>query len=155
MRHLPAITALVLAVLVLFASRSLLSGHVTQVGSFQAWPGVGDAWSTFTAAWRPTMMGAPRPASPLFALMAVGSAILFDHPGLAQSLVVGGALPLGTVGADRLLRPFASSALPGVAAAAAYAANPVARNAIWPRGLGPLRCFAPPPFRLGSFIRLT
>ena len=155
MRQLPAIIALLLAVLVLFASRSLLAGHVTQVGSFQAWPGVGDAWSTFTASWRSTMMGAPRPASPLFALMAVMSAVLFDHPGLAQSLVVGGALPLGTFGAYRLLRPFASSALPGVAAAAAYAANPVARNAIWRGELGPLVCFALAPFVLGAFIRIT
>jgi hypothetical protein len=101
------------------------------------------------------MMGAPRPASPLFALMAVMSAVLFDHPGLAQSLVVGGALPLGAFGAYRLLRPFASSALPGVAAAAAYAANPVARNAIWRGELGPLVCFALAPFVLGAFIRIT
>ena len=38
------------------------------------------------------MMGAPRPATPAFALMAAASTALFDHPGLAQALVVGGAL---------------------------------------------------------------
>ena len=79
--------------------------------------------------------------------------MLFDHPGLAQSLVVGGALPLGAFGAYRLLRPFASSSLPGIAAAAAYAANPIARNAIWQGELGPLVCFALAPFVLGAFVR--
>jgi GT2 family glycosyltransferase len=154
-RRLPAILAVALGVLVLFGSRSLLAGHVPEVGSFQAWPGVGAAWSTFTAPWRTTMMGAPRPATPAFALMAALSAALFDHPGLARSLVVGGALPLGAFGAYRLVRPFASSLLPGLAAAAAYTANPIARNAIWRGDLGAVICFALAPFVLGAFVRAT
>ncbi len=107
---------------------SCSSGHVPEVGSFQAWPGVGAAWSTFSGSWRTTMMGAARPATPAFGLMAAAGAVLFGHPGLARSLVVGGALPLGAFGAYRLVRPFAASSLPGIAAAAAYAANPIARE---------------------------
>jgi len=155
MRRLPAIFAVLLAVIVLFGSRSLLAGRVPDVGSLQTWPGVGAAWSTFTGAWRTTMMGAPRPATPAYALMAALSAVLFDHPGLGRSLVVGGALPLGALGAYRLVRPFASSFLPGLAAAAAYAANPVVRNAIWRGDLGALVCFALAPFVLGAFVRAT
>jgi len=155
LRRLPAFAAILVGVLVLFGVRSLLLGHVTQVGSFQAWPGVGASWGTFSGAWRTTFMGAARPATPVFAFMAVASAALLDHPGLAQSLVIGGALPLGAFGAYRLLRPFASSALPGIAAAAAYAANPIVRNAIWRGELGPLVCFALAPFLLGAFVRIT
>ncbi len=155
LRRLPAMFVVLLGALVLFGSRSLLAGRVPAVGSFQAWPGVGAAWSTFTASWRTTMMGAPRPATPAFAFMAAASTVLFDHPGLAQALVVGGALPLGAFGAYRLLRPFASSSLPGIAAAAVYAANPIARNAIWQGELGPLVCFALAPFVLGAFVRAT
>ncbi len=154
-RQLPAIFAVVLGALVLFGSRSLLTGHVPEVGSLQAWPGVAAAWSTFNASWRTTMMGSAHPASPVFGLMAAAGAVLFGHTGLAESLVVGGALPLGAFGAYRLLRPFATSALPGVAAAAAYAANPIARNAIWRGELGPLVCFALAPYVLGAFIRAT
>ncbi|HEV7524499.1 MAG TPA: glycosyltransferase [Acidimicrobiia bacterium] len=154
-RQLPAVIAVVLGVLILFGCRSLLVGHVPEVGSFQAWPGVGAAWSTFTGSWRTTMMGAARPASPVFAFMAAASAGLIDHPGLARSLLIGGAIPLGAFGAYRLLRPFASSSLPGIAAAAAYAANPVARNAIWHGELGPLVCFALAPYVLGAFVRAT
>ncbi len=154
-RQLPAVIAVVLALIVLFGSRSLLSGHVPEVGSFLAWPGVGSAWSTFTGSWRTTMMGSAHPASPIFALMSVSGAVLLGHTGLAQSLVIGGALPLGVFGAYRLLRPFASSSLPGIAAAAAYAANPIARNAIWQGELGPLVCFALAPYVLGAFMRAT
>jgi len=154
-RRAPAIVATVVALVVLVGVRGLLTGHVTEVGWFRSWPGVGNAWSTFSGSWRTTLMGAPRPASPVFALMSVFSAVLLDHPGLAHSLVVGGALPLGTFGAYRLLRRFSSAALPGVAAAAAYAANPIARNAIWRGELGPLVCFALAPFLLGAFVRLT
>jgi GT2 family glycosyltransferase len=154
MRRAPAIVAAILGVVVLFGVRALLTAHVTEVGWFRSWPGVGNSWSTFSGSWRTTLMGAPSPASPVFALMSVMSALTLDHPGLAQSLVVGGALPLGAFGAYRLLRPFSSSALPGVAAAAAYAANPIARNAIWRGQIGPLVCFALAPFLLGAFVRL-
>ncbi len=154
-RQLPALLAIGLALLLVFGSRSLLFGHVPEIGSFQAWPGVGDAWSTFTGAWRTTIMGAARPATPLFALMSVSGAALVGHQGMVQSLLVGGALPLGAFGAYRLLRPFATSALPGIAAAAAYAANPIARNAIWGGELGPLVCFALAPYVLGAFVRAT
>jgi GT2 family glycosyltransferase len=155
LRQLPAVIAAMLALLLLFGARSILFGHVPEIGSFQAWPGVGAAWSTFSGSWRTTMMGAARPASPVFALMAAVSALLFDHPGLARSLVVGGALPLGAFGAYRLVRPFAASSLPGIAAAAAYAANPIARNAIWQGELGPLVCFALAPYVFGAFVRAT
>src|SRR4029077_5797316 len=51
------------------------------------------------------------------------------------------------------LRPSPSSPLPGIAPAAAYAASPIARNAIWRGELGPLVCFALAPFVLGAFVR--
>ena len=78
--------------------------------------------------------------------------MLLGHAGLARSLVIGGALPLGAWGAYRLVRPFAASALPGVARHVAYAANPIVRNAIWHGELGPLVCFAIAPFVLCAFV---
>ncbi|HWS45555.1 MAG TPA: hypothetical protein VN636_06825, partial [Acidimicrobiia bacterium] len=148
-----AVVAIVLGVLVLAGSRTLLFGHVPEVGGLRAWPGAGSAWSTFTASWRATMMGAGRAASPAFALMAASTATLLGHAGMARSLVIGGALPLGAFGAYRLVRSFAASALPGVAAAVAYAVNPIIRNAVWRGELGPIVCFALAPFLLGAFVR--
>ena len=113
LRTPPAILAVVLGVVVLFGSRSLLLGRVPEIGSFRAWPGVGALWSTFTSPWRYTMMGAPTAATPAFGLMAALSTVLLGHEGLARSLVVGAALPLGVWGTYRLVRPLAVAALRG------------------------------------------
>ena len=153
LRRAPAILATVLGVVVFFGVRSLLFGSVPQVGSFQAWPSVGDAWSTYTGSWRTTLLGGPHAATPAFGLMAVINGLLLGHEGMARSLIVAGAIPLGAFGAFRLTRPFAQSALPGVAAAVVYAANPIARNAIYNGELGPLVLFALMPFIFVAFVR--
>ena len=155
LRRAPTLLAVLLGVLIVFGSRSLLFDHVPEVGAFRAWPGVGAAWATFTSSWRTALMGGPYAATPVFALIAGLRVVLLGHGDLARSLVVGGALPLGAFGAYRLVRPFASSALPGVCAAVAYAANPIVRNAIWQGELGPLLCFAIAPFVLSAFVRAT
>ncbi len=139
--------------LVLFGVRNLLLHYVPEVSGFQAWAGIGSSWSTFTASWRTTFMGAGKAATPTFAVMAGVQTVLLGHGGLARSLVVGGALPLGMWGAYRLVRPMAASALPAVAAAAAYAVNPVARNAVFVGAIGPLVCFALAPFVLNAVVR--
>src|SRR5262245_47851680 len=149
----PAIVAAILAVLVLFGSRALLLGRVPEVVGFRAWPGIGSTWSTLSGAWRTTFMGADVAATPAFGLMAALSTVLLGHGGLARSLVVGGALPLGAWGAYRLVRSLSASTLAGVGAAVAYAANPVARNAVWQGELGPLVCFALAPFVFGALVR--
>jgi GT2 family glycosyltransferase len=153
LRRAPAVVGTVLVVLVLFGSRSLFFGRVPQVGDFQAWPGAGAAWATFAGSWRMTFMGSEHAATPAFGLISMLDAVLLGHGGLARSLVVAGALPLGAWGTYRLVRPFAVPALPAVAATVAYAANPIARNAIWRGELGPLVCFAVAPFVLGAFVR--
>jgi GT2 family glycosyltransferase len=148
----PAILAVVLAVVVLFGSRSLLLGRVPEIGSFRAWPGVGALWSTFTSPWRYTMMGAPVAATPAFGLMALLSTVLLGHEGLARSLIIGGGFPLGVWGTYRLVRPLAAPVLPAVVAAVAYAANPIARNAISRGELGPLVTYALAPFMLHALV---
>jgi GT2 family glycosyltransferase len=155
LRRAPAIIAIALAFFFFLGSRTLLFGRVPAVGGFQSWPSAGSAWSTFTAAWRTTMMGAPRAATPFFALIAFLNTATLGHPALAQTVVVVGALPLGAFGVYRLVRPMAASALPPVAAALAYGANPVARNGVAHGALGPLVCFALAPFVLSALVRAS
>jgi GT2 family glycosyltransferase len=155
LRRAPALIAMLLAFLVLVGSRSLLFGRVAAVGSFQSWPGIGAAWSTFAASWRTTMMGSPTAATPAFALMAGLETLVLGHAGFAQSLVIAGALPLGIWGVYRLVRSMAVSALPPVLAALAYGVNPLPRNAIAHGALGPLVCFALAPFALHALVRAS
>jgi GT2 family glycosyltransferase len=151
----PAITGIILGALIVIGSRSLFFGRVPAVGGFQEWPGAAASWSTFTASWRTTMMGSAHAAAPVFALMSALQAVLLGHSGLARSLVVTGALPLGTWGVYRLVRPMSGTALPPVAAAVAYGANPLPRNAIAHGSLGPLVCFALAPFVVSALGRAS
>jgi GT2 family glycosyltransferase len=153
LRRAPAIFALVVAALVLVGSRALLLQRVPEIGGFQAWPGIGALWHTFTSPWRTTMLGARAPATPAFALMAVLSTATIGHAGLARSIVVAGALPLGMWGAYRLARTLTEASLPAVVTAVAYVVNPVGRDAVAHGDLGPLVCYALAPFLLHALAR--
>ncbi len=153
LRRAPAILGSVVAVLLAVGSRSLVLQTVPDIGTFQAWPGVGSMWSTFMSPWRYTMLGARAPATPAFGLMSALSTVLLGHEALARTVVVAGALPLGIWGAYRLVRALTGALLPAVVAATAYAANPVGRAAIGRGDLGPLVCFALAPFILLTLVR--
>jgi GT2 family glycosyltransferase len=156
LRRAPAVLAMLLTAVVLIGSRGFIFGDgIAQIGSFREWPGVGALWSTFTSPWRFTMMGAADHATPAFGAMAALSTVLVGKTGFAHALVIAAALPLGTWGVFRLVRPFAASLLPGVVAAVAYAANPLARNAIAQGELGPLVCFAIAPYLLRELVAAT
>ena len=137
-------------VLVLFGSRSLLVGHGP---AGRVVPGLAGRrrrrGRRSPASWRTTFMGAARPATPAFALMAALERAALRSPGPGAV-----ARRRRRAAARRVRRVPACCArsrrrsLPGVAAAAAYAANPIARNAIWQGELGPLVCFALAPFVL-------
>jgi len=144
--RVPGSIAAVLAVVLAVGGRGLLTGRVPEVVGFRAWPGVGSAWSTLTGSWRATGLGRAAAADPVFGIMAALQTAVLGHGGLARSLVIGGALPLGAFGAYRLVRRLADAPVAGVAAAVAYVAYPVGRNAVWLGAVGPLVCFALAPF---------
>ncbi|MDQ1509766.1 MAG: hypothetical protein QOG50_1610, partial [Actinomycetota bacterium] len=153
LRRAPAIVALVVAALVVIGSRSLVFERVPQIGSLQAWPGIGALWHTFTTPWRATMLGVQTPATPAFGLMAALTTATIGHAGLARTIVVAGAIPLGMLGAFRLARTLTGSSLPSVVAAVAYVTNPVGRDAVGHGDLGPLVTYALAPFLLHILVR--
>jgi GT2 family glycosyltransferase len=136
----------VLALVWIIGSRGLLVGGVPAVGTFARWPGVVDLLSTYASGWRYTGMGSSTAAPPgLVAMAGLGTAV-FGADGLARTLVVVLAFPIGAFGAYRLTRRITSAAAPAVVAGLAYAINPVPRNAIAAGRLGPLVVFATGPF---------
>src|SRR3954471_7632293 len=80
--------------------------------------------------------------------------VLLGATGLAQTLTVLVALPLGAFGAYRLGRVAIGFRGPALAAGLAYGINPVARNAIAQGRLGPLVLFALLPYLLLRVVRL-
>ncbi len=149
-----AIGAALLALVYLVGSRGLIGGTVPSVGSFARWRGIGDLLATYTSGWRYTGLGSTVAAPPLFVIMSGISGVLFGSEGLARTLVVVAAVPVGAWGAFRLARA-ATGAPSAVMAALAYAINPVARNAIADGQLGPLVLFALVPFLVVRLVRIA
>jgi GT2 family glycosyltransferase len=136
----------VLALLWVLGSRHLLTGGVPAVGTFARWPGIVDMLSTYGSGWRYTGLGSSTAAPPGLVVMSGLSTIVFGAGGLARTLVVVLAFPVGALGAYRLTRRITLGPEPAVVAAIAYAINPVPRNAIAAGRLGPLILFALGPF---------
>jgi GT2 family glycosyltransferase len=149
-----AIAFLGFLALVAVGSRDFVTGGVPAVGTFAHWPGVGDLFDTFGSAWRSTGLGSASPAPSAFAVMGGLGTVLLGAVGLARTLVVVLALPLGAFGAYRLGRRAIGLRGPALAAGLAYGINPVARNALAEGRLGPLVLYALLPFLLLRVIRL-
>ena len=145
--------AAVLALVWVIGSRHLLTGGVPAVGTFARWPGILDTLSTYASGWRYTGLGSSTAAPPGLVAMAGITTTLFGADGLAHTLVVVLAFPVGGYGAYRLTRGIAQSSAPAIVAALAYALNPVPRNAIAAGRLGPLALFALGPFLVSIVLR--
>ncbi|HEV2994288.1 MAG TPA: glycosyltransferase family 2 protein, partial [Acidimicrobiia bacterium] len=135
----PASFALVaFLVVVILGSRDFFSSGVPGVGSFVAWPGVHGLAGAFTSSWRYTGLGSTAPAPPALALMAGLGTLLVGSVGLALTLVVTVAIPIGALGALRLARHVGASRTGAVTAALAYGFSPIPRSAMASGRLGPL-----------------
>ena len=149
-----AIAFLGFLVLVAIGSRGIVTGGVPAIGTFGHWPGVGDLFDSFGSAWRYTGLGSASSAPAAVALIGAMGTVLLGAVGLAQTLTVVLAIPLGAFGAYRLARRIIDLRGPALAAGLAYGINPVARNAIAQGRLGPLVLFALLPFLLLRIVRL-
>jgi len=134
--------------LVLLGSRDLFRHGVPPIGTFASWPSVGSVLDAFGSAWRFTGLGSASAQPP--ALLVVGGlgAVLLGATGLAHTLFVVLALPIGAIGMYRLAQRIIVLRGPAFAAAIAYGVNPVGRNSIAQGQLGALVLFALLPFLL-------
>jgi GT2 family glycosyltransferase len=155
MRGPAALAFLGFVVMVLIGSRGLMSGGVPGIGTLVPWPAAGDLFDAFGSAWRYTGLGSAAPAAPLLALMGGLGTVLLGSVGLAQTLVVVLAMPLGAVGAYRFTRSLVGLRGPALAAGMAYGVNPVARNSVSQGRFGPLVLFAILPFVLNRVVGLA
>ncbi len=145
--------AAVVALVWIIGSRRLITGGVPAVGTFARWPGIIDFLSTYASGWRYTGLGSSTAAPPGLVVMAGLSTALFGAEGLARTLIVVLAFPIGGLGAYRLTRHVTQTPGAAVVAALAYAINPVPRNAIANGRLGPLVVFALGPFLVVLALR--
>ncbi|MFI5045417.1 MAG: glycosyltransferase [Acidimicrobiia bacterium] len=150
-----AVAFAVFLALVLLGSRDLISQGVPSIGTMVTWPSVGSLFDAFGSAWRYTGLGSAAPQPALPAVMGAMGTVLLGGVGLARTLVVVLAMPLGAFGAYRLARRVVQLRGPALAAGLAYGINPVARNAIAEGRLGPLVLFAMLPLLLSQLVGIA
>ena len=154
--HAPATVAfLVFLGLVLLGSRDLFSHGVPAIGTFGSWPSIGSTFDAFGSAWRYTGLGSASAQPPAFLVIGGLGTVFLGAIGLARTLFVVLALPLGAIGMYRLSRRTIVLRGPAFAAAIAYGVNPVARNSIAQGRLGPLVLFGLLPFLLVRLVGLA
>jgi len=149
-------TALIITVLagvVLFGSRHLVTRYVPAVGEFVAFPGTaGGLVREWVGGYRSVGLGADASAPTLVGVAGGLGAVLGSHMALARTLLVVGLVPAGIVGAYRLLRPTGSKPAQ-VAAAVAYAAVPLPYDGLATGRWSVTAAYAASPWLLGRLAR--
>lgn len=143
----------VVALVVALGSRELIAGEVPAIREFAPLPDSPTRLLTeFFSGWRSSGLGSEAPAPPAFALLAAAGYLLLGSMGLLRTLLVLGPVLVGLVGAARLAAPFASSRA-RLAAVIAYAAVPLAYNAVAAGSLGGVVSYALAPWLIGRLAR--
>ena len=144
-----ALIAIALAVLMLFGSRHLLTRYVPAVGELVAFRGgAGDLVREWASGYRPVGLGAHTSAPTVVGVAGGLGTVLGGHLALARTLLTVGLLPVGVLGAYRLLRPTGSKPAQ-VAAAVAYAAVPLPYDGLATGRWSVVAAYAASPWLLG------
>ena len=153
LRHPGTVMFACYVVVLAFGTRLLWSRGMPEVGDLVGWTSSGRMFDAYGSAWRHTGLGAARSASGALGAMATWTLVLFDHPGLARTLLVLLVLLLGPLGVSRLVRRLGAARGPAMTAAILYGISPVARNAVAGGRLGPLVLFGVAPYLVLSLAR--
>lgn len=152
-QRVAALGGMLLAALGLFGSRGLISEGVAPIGQIPVLPGAGDLLGEWWSGWRSTGSGQEAAAPLAFFVLGALRVLFFWGTGVLDTLLVVGPLIVGGIGAWRLAAPLGSPRA-AIAAAAAYACNPVPLAIIgagrWPT----LIVWAVAPFVVASALRL-
>ncbi|HUR17711.1 MAG TPA: glycosyltransferase family 2 protein [Acidimicrobiales bacterium] len=146
-------TAIVLVLVV--GSRHLITGGMPAVNEFAPFPrGAFSFLRSFLSGWRQTGVGSDAPAPLALGLLGFGGVLMAGAMGLLQTVLVLGALPVGAVGAMRVMTPFGSRRA-RVAALLVYVAVPLPYNAIARGRWGALLVYAVTPWLMARLMRVT
>lgn len=143
----------ILAALLLFGSRHLLTRGVVPVGQIPHVPGSAVLLREWLSGWRTVGTGGPGNAPSAFLLLGLLRGAFFWAPGLFDNLLVVGPVFLGPIGAYRLARPLASPRA-GAVGAMVYACNPLVVSALSAGRWEALVVLAAAPFLLAALLRV-
>lgn len=120
----------IVALVLLFGSRGLISNGLPLINEFSSFPdGPGSLLTEWGSTWRSTGVGADAPSSLLHMILGFAGVALFGQMGMIRLIVTLGLIGVGVVGAYRLLSPFRAWQAQLVALVV-YAASPLPYNAL-------------------------
>ncbi len=143
----------VLAVLLVFGSRHLLTRGVAPVGQIPDVPGAFTLLREWVGGWRTVGTGGAGNAPSALPILALLRGLFFWSPGLFDTMLVVGPVFLGPIGAYRLARPLTSSRA-GAIGALVYACNPITVSAISAARWEALVILAAAPFIMAALLRV-
>ncbi|WP_328317791.1 glycosyltransferase family 2 protein [Streptomyces sp. NBC_00388] len=135
-RPAPVLFAVLLLVS-LVACRALLGGGALAGGALLPAPDhVSELWNRYADVWHPLGTGGTQTAPPYLGILAVFSAVLLGHTGLALTLLLVCSVPLAGLTAYFVSRPLTGSRLLRAWGSIAYAFLPAATGALASGRLG-------------------
>ncbi len=144
----------ILAIILLFGSRHLLTRGVVPVGEIPDVPGATMLLREWLGGWRTVGTGGPGNAPTALLILGLLRALFFWAPGLFDTLLVVGPIFLGPIGVYRLARPLGSPRA-GAIAALVYAGNPITVSAMSGARWEALVVLASAPFLLATLLRVA
>lgn len=149
------LVALGLAAVVLFGSRHLLTQGVPAVGEMVPFGGSPrDLIAGWASGWRDAGVGSAGAPPTAVAALGAFAGLFGGATGLARTVATVGLLPLGVLGAYRLLSP-SGSRTAQLSAAVGYAAVPLPYNALAAGRWSSLAAYAAAPWLLGRLARAS
>jgi GT2 family glycosyltransferase len=146
------VVALVLAGVLLMGSRHLLTRGVPFIGDLVPFDTPSNLFDEWRSGWRRTGLGSDSPAPSIFVALSALGTLVGEQMALLRTALTVGLIPLGVVGAFRLLRPTGSSRA-SIGAAVAYAVVPVPYAALSAGRWAPLAAYAAAPWLLARLAR--
>ncbi|WP_040492038.1 glycosyltransferase family 2 protein [Ilumatobacter nonamiensis] len=149
----PVLAWIVVLALVIFGSRSFLSGGVPAVGEFLQFPASPrDLLERFASGWNPTGTGATASNPTGMAAISLLSVTTLFRMGLLHTLFIVGLVIIGLIGLWKLATVFPSTRA-RIAALVVYAASPLVSGSFATGSLGVLVTFAAVPWVLHAMRR--
>ena len=124
-----ATVVVVAAVLWAIGSRNLVAMHLPLIGRLAPLDSWWSMWRHYFASWSANGVGTGTPGMPGFGVLGVAGTFVLGRMGILPRLALIFAVPVGAIGAGRLLKDRASNRA-RLVGALAYAAMPVGMNAI-------------------------
>jgi hypothetical protein len=144
---------IVVLVVLVVGSRGLLVDSVPPIGQFAAFPDhATDLLREWFSGYRRAGLGSESPAPTGFAFLGLGGYLFLGAMGVLRQVLILGMLPLGAIGAWRLLRPVASRR-GRLAGLLVYVAIPVGYNAMAQGHWSGLVIYGLAPFVVGHLAR--